>query len=162
MKGQSSVEYIFTYGFAIFALVMVTGLLLSSGVLTPTQVIGEECYFGTNFRCNSVVFNDAGETKLNVNMYNGFPYKVKIISLEASTSDGKKLGGISSPMEIESGDNNTYYLYLENTILQPGEVARFQGNLTYVSCAPELSENGECSSNKHTVSGTIVGRVFEE
>ena len=46
MRGQATIEYLMTYGWAILALIIVLGVLVFSGLLSPTYLISEECNFG--------------------------------------------------------------------------------------------------------------------
>lgn len=162
MKGQAAVEYVFTYGVAIFALVIIIGFILASGVLTPSQLIAEECSFGTNFRCNSAVFTEAGDTKLNFELYNGFPYEVRILDIDISTRDGDPLSGFPGERNLQSGEHHPYSFTLTAREFPPNNVVRFYGNITYVSCASEVSEPGGCGTNPHTVSGIIIGRIISD
>ncbi len=161
MKGQAAVEYVFTYGIAILALVLAIGFILSSGMLAPAQLIGEECSFGTSFRCDSVVYNMAGTTHVSVNVYNGFPYTVRIMDMGMETREGKALSGTFGAADLPSGANHSYTFTFDGEELPAGNVARLYGDITYVSCAPEVSENGDCSPHSHVVSGVVIGRVLE-
>ncbi len=163
MKGQSAVEYIMTYGWAMLALVIVTGFLLASGVLNPNYVITEECSLGSNLPCQFMVFNDEGSTKLILEVYNGFPYKIKINSIEVVMKDtGESFSDFDRNVLIDSGDSHTYDSELPGSALTVGEVKRFSARVTYVSCAPEVrTGTGECSDSNHTISGKIVGIVNE-
>ncbi len=163
MKGQSAVEYIMTYGWAILALVIVTGMLMASGILNPNYVISEECNLGSNLPCQFLIFNDEGSTKMLLQVYNGFPYKIRIEGIEVLMKDtGETFSGFDSYVLLESGANHTYEAVLPGSALTAGEVKRFSAQVTYVSCAPEVrTETGECSDSEHTISGKIVGMVNE-
>lgn len=157
MKGQAAVEYLMTYGWAILALVIVVGVLITSGMLSPTYLISEECNFGNNFPCKLALYNDGG-TKLAMTFYNAFPYKVKISEIRIST-DGSSLTGIPENQELESGSNITFIASLPIQV-EEGDVKRFVGNITYVSCASEISD--ECGTSEHIVTGRITGRVIPQ
>jgi hypothetical protein len=163
MKGQSAVEYVMTYGWAMLALIIVTGFLLASGILNPNYVITEECNLGSNLPCEFMIFNEEGSTKLLLQVYNGFPYKIRINSIEVILKDtGESFSDFDRNVLIDSGANHTYESELPGPELQVGEVKRFSVQVTYVSCAPEVrTETSECSSSNHTISGKIVGMVNE-
>ena len=162
MKGQSAVEYIMTYGWAILALVIVTGALLASGVISPNYLISEECNLGSNFPCKAAVYNEGMETKISIDVYNGFPYEIEIKEMNIGLRDENLYFGVFDMNEkIESGGNHNYQGTL-GTLLQENAIKRFNANITYVSCAPEISEEDECSTSEHTVSGKIVARVLSE
>jgi len=161
-KGQAAIEYIMTYGWAILALVIVLGILFGSGVLNPTYLVSEECDLGSNFPCNFIVFNQAGQTKISMEIYNGFPYEVQITSLTIEQKDtGSVFTGLGSG-RIESGDKIPLQGTFSGAELPAGSMEKFSISLNYVSCAPEVSEGDGCSTSEHTISGKLVARVVSE
>ncbi len=161
MKGQSAVEYVMTYGWAILALILVTGFLLASGVLNPNYIITEECNLGSNLPCQAIVFNEDGTTKMLLRVYNGFPYEVKLNSMEVILKDtGESFGEFDSNVRLASGGEHTYESTITGPPLTAGEVKRFSAVVIYVSCAPEVSSEG-CGTSEHTISGRIVAIVNE-
>jgi hypothetical protein len=161
LKGQAAVEYLTTYGWAILALAIVFAALISSGALTPNYLVSEECTFGTNIQCASVLYNDAGQTTFTINVFNGFPYKVKITDISIETQDGNKQVAWSGPsaMELESGVNKSITGTLSGAMVPDGAIKRFWGNITYVSCAPEL---GGCTGNPHVITGRITDKTMKK
>ena len=160
MRGQAATEYLMTYGWAIFALLLVVAVLLYSGMLSPTYLISEECNFGNNFPCNIAMYNEGGETKLAINIFNGFPYPVAIMDMHIETTDGGQLKDVPFYILLESGANQSFVTALEDKTLTSGDIERFIGNITYVSCASEIGE--ECSTNEHVVTGRITARLITE
>ncbi|MEW6748271.1 MAG: hypothetical protein AB1295_01025 [Candidatus Micrarchaeota archaeon] len=160
LKGQAAVEYLTTYGWAILALVIVLGLLVSTGVFSPSYLVSEECSFGNNLKCDVAFFNQAGATHMNIRFFNGFPYKVMIKDLELQGSDGTALTGFANDVELESGASYTYEAEVVGPQVPVETLKRFTGNLTYVSCAPELGPS--CSTVGHTLSGRVSARVIAE
>jgi hypothetical protein len=161
MKGQAAVEYLMTYGWAILALLIVLAALFSSGVLTPSYLVSDECAFGTNLKCDATLYNDGGSTQMIFNVFNGFPYKVKVNSISIETAEGdRSFTGFGGNTEIKSGANTTFTGTLGGPALADGTVRRFVGNITYVSCAPELGPN--CTTTEHMVSGRVTSRVIPQ
>ncbi len=153
MKGQAVMEYLFTYGWAIFILVIVVGFLFTSGMLSPTQFISDECSFSSNFPCDFVLYNDGGEAKIKVRFTNSFPHEVKLVKFNLTTQTGETFNGFSSGgIVLRSGDRYTFEGSL-NSPLDESSVHRFFGVLVYSSCF-----NGECGE-EHQVSGRMVGKV---
>ncbi len=159
MKGQSAIEYVTTYGWAILALVIVLGFIIHYGVLSPSYLISEECNLGSNLPCNFILYTTGSQTDLSTIIYNGFSYKIKITNVSISEpSSGYSFDfGSFTPVEIKSGGNLTITGPLVGSIYSPSSVHRLSVDITYVSCAPEL---GGCSTQEHTVSGRITGRVL--
>jgi len=155
-KGQAAVEYLMTYGWAILALVIVMAVLFSTGIFSPSYLVSEECSFGNTIRCNFGFFNDAGSSKMLLTLYNGFPYKIRMKSLDLETTDGtQQFTGFDTGVDLESGANHTFSGTLGGAEVPEGNVKKFVGTVTYVSCAPEL---GGCSDVEHTITGRITAK----
>lgn len=162
MRGQAAVEYLMTYGWAIFALIVVLFVLLTSGILSPSYLVAEECSFGTNLQCDAALFNDADSTQLRLRLFNGFPYKIKITDLNIQTEDGSQYftGFPSDIDELDSGENITLSATLSGLEIAEGTVKRFNGNISYVSCAHELGP--DCSDTEHVVTGRVAARIIPQ
>jgi hypothetical protein len=161
MRGQAAVEYLMTYGWAIFALIVVLVVLLSSGIMSPNYLVSEECTFGTNLQCQFALFNQAGSTKLFLNVFNGFPYEVEIRNIYLQTTDGTQyFSGFAEDVRLESGENATFEGSLTGLEIPEGSIKRFIGNVTYVSCASELGP--DCTDSEHLITGRVVGRVIPQ
>lgn len=157
-KGQASIEYLTTYGWAIFALLIVLAVIFSSGILSPSYLISEECSFSNNLPCQASLYNTAGHGTISLRFFNPFPYKVKLVNFSLSSADGlSSFSGFDHDLEIESGSNYTY-TGTYPTSFEINSIKRFGGNLSYVSCAPEVNETG-CGDSVHLISGRVVGRV---
>ncbi len=160
-KGQAAVEYLTTYGWAILALVIVLAVLTSSGVLSPNVAISEECTFGSNVPCDAVLFNSGTATQISIRLFNGFPYKIKVASVDLRADDGTKFSWAGTdvpPLELESGANVTLSGNF-GRLLPENSVQKFSGNLTYVSCAPEIGI--DCSQgSSHSMTGRVTGKIL--
>lgn len=162
MKGQSGVEYLTTYGWAIFVLLIIIGVIVSSGVLTPNYLISEECTFGNNIKCNAAMTNSGTQTEINITLFNGFPYKVNIKNVSIETDDGSQTFswvGPSTNFNISSGASFTFHGILNGPPVPATTAKRFNGVITYYSCAPEL---GGCSTVSHEITGRIVARIIPQ
>ncbi|VVC03974.1 Uncharacterised protein [Candidatus Bilamarchaeum dharawalense] len=162
MKGQSGVEYLTTYGWAIFVLLIIIAVIVSSGVLTPNYLISEECAFGNNLKCNLALVNTGGQSKLTLELFNGFPYKISVKSIDIQTEDGTQrfIFPITAPINVSSGAIQTYNGSLSGPPVPEGATKRFRGNITYYSCAPELGP--ACSNVTHSITGRIIAKVIPQ
>ncbi len=161
MKGQAAIEYLMTYGWAILALLIVSAVLLTSGILSPSYLVSEECSFGNNLPCNFAIYNPGSSTRLEMNIFNGYPYKIMIKEIHIQTTDGiQSFSGFDTNVEILSGANHVYSADLSGPEVPDGSAKRFVGNLTYVSCAPEIGPT--CSTSEHVISGRVVGRIIPQ
>ncbi len=158
LRGQAAVEYLMTYGWVLLALVLVIGALFSTGIFSPGYLASEECNFGNTLKCDAILFNEAGHSKLQLNVFNGFPYKVKIKGIMVQTQDGgQQFLGFPANVNISSGSSFVFEGDLPQEFPE-GSVKRLAGNITYVSCAPELGT--DCSSVEHVASGRVTSRVI--
>lgn len=148
-------------------MVIIVAVVISSGVLSMDSMIAEQCDFGNSAPCQFALFNNASTSSTNIilSVYNSYPYKIRIDDLKIATQDGSQsftwLPAFPTPPnnEIDSGANLTLFGKLTGTMLPGSGIKRFNGNLTYESCAPELNSTG-CSNSKHSVSGKIIGRII--
>ena len=137
MRGQAAAEYLMTYGWAILVLIVVLAVLFSTGIMTPNYLISEECSFGTNLQCNFALFNENDQTKLVMNLFNGFPYEVEIKRIYLQTEDGTQyFTGLDENVLLDSGENYTFSAFLTGTEIPENTAKRFRGNITYVLCNP--------------------------
>jgi hypothetical protein len=158
-RGQAAIEYLMTYGWVLLALVIVIGVLFSTGIMSPGYMVSEECNFGNSLKCTATLFNEGGHTRIILSVFNGYPYKVRINGVELRTQDGDQtFTGFAGGVNVSSGANTTFEADLGGTPVAEGAIKRFVGNLTYVSCAPELGE--ACSNVEHLASGRVTGRII--
>lgn len=161
MKAQAAVEFLTTYGIFILFLMIALATLFSTGILTPNYLVAEECNFGNNLQCGATVFNEGGSGRMILEVFNAFPYKVRVVEVSMQTQDGlQQFAGFDSAVEIDSGETYAFRGTLGGPALQDGAIKRFTGNITYVSCAPELGPS--CSTVEHIVSGRVTSRVVPE
>jgi hypothetical protein len=155
------IEYVTTYGWAILALVIIIGLLVSSGALSPTFLVSEECSLGSNLACKFALFNNNSDTKIALGLYNGFPYKVNITNVRVyDPSIGLEFSGFPKGTLVESGSSYTSNAGL-GTELPANTVMQLYANITYEACTPEVAAPGsDCSDAQHTISGKITGKVI--
>ena len=157
-RGQAAIEFLMTYGWAILALLLVLAALLTSGILSPNYLVSEECTFGNTLKCDFALYNEGGSSRLTVRVFNGFPYRIRINDMELRTQDGAEVSSLPGNIELESGESATFAGTVDGPELPEGTIKRFYGNMTYVSCAPELGP--DCSTVEHTVTGRVTGRVI--
>ncbi|HID73320.1 TPA: hypothetical protein EYP38_05250 [Candidatus Micrarchaeota archaeon] len=164
MRGQSAVEYVVTYGWAILALVIVVGVLLSSGILSPTYLISDECNAGTNLPCAFALFNEGGATQLSMEIHNGFPYQIHVERVNVTmpeTGEVFVMEALPGDGYVDSGESLAVRGHFEGGELSEETYKRFTLGIVYASCARELLDPGDvCSDSYHTISGRLAGRVF--
>jgi hypothetical protein len=163
-RGQAAIEYLMTYGWAILALVIIIAVLLASGVANPNFFVSEECTLGSNLPCQVGLVNIEQESRLFLEVGNGFAYGIVIKKIEVFSiaDNSKKITFAPAQTLIESGGSISVDEKLDD-FLSTNSVARFFVNVTYVSCAPEVASPGsECSDEEHTIVGRLTAKVISE
>lgn len=160
-KGQSAVEYVTTYGWAIFALVFVIAVLFGSGMLSSNFFIQEKCELGANMPCRLAMYNDAsGQTKVSFEMLNGFAYPIKITKVELLLPEEKVTAtGLKDNLAMDSGANASLQGVFPTKVAD-NSLKQLTITVTYVSCAPELGGCTDPAISSHTVTGTSIARVI--
>ena len=160
-KGQAAVEYLMTYGWAILVLVIILMSIVSTGVLSPSYLVSEECNLGPNLPCNFQVFSDGANTKLLMNVTNGFGYTIKLTKFDITLPEENKNFIISSgvPTKIESGSNIIIEAKLTSYTSSINTVKKMKAEASYYSCAPEINKNCD-PIIEHKISGRLIGRVL--
>ena len=51
-SGQAAIEFMFTYGWAIIAAILVIGVLAAFGVFSPANYLPETCTIGSGMYCS--------------------------------------------------------------------------------------------------------------
>jgi hypothetical protein len=164
LRGQSAVEYLTTYGWAILLLVIVVGALLASGALNPSYFMSEECYLGPNLPCEFQLYQTpGGDQAMALNLGNGFPYKVGINKFEIQDQNGQKIGSVSSPFQMTSGEQKKLdVIKLDPDSAKPNTMNKYKVLIEYYSCAAEVNPNCDPQTGEllHTVNGRIIGRLI--
>jgi len=177
MRGQSAVEYLTTYGWAILLLVIVVGALMMSGALNPSYFMSEECYLGPNLPCAFQLYTATGGNQmLALEMANGFPYKIGITKIELFDPDtGDSLVKDLTLRTLVSGEtlklsgtasapNAGPALDLGPDGAKPNTLNKYRVAITYYSCAPEVT--ADCTQTNqdliHTLNGRILGRLITQ
>lgn len=83
-RGQASVEYLGTYAWAFFALLVTIGTLNYLGVLNPSSYIPERCNSGSQIQCvDTYLATDPAtdETWLYLQLKNNYPREIVIATV---------------------------------------------------------------------------------
>ncbi|VVB56565.1 Uncharacterised protein [uncultured archaeon] len=190
-KGQIAMEYLATYGWALFAMFAVVALLVASGMLGAGRYQSEECTFAPNLPCNNVYFEkdttDATNTRLmaHINITNTQGFPMYITDCNYTLVGGNRLSqqghdpfcdrgalvrqGESFQYDIDCTD--AHNCLTSNTPMHAGEVRTVYVVYTFKNCqdAPGADETAIVNScwldnaghPFHVTSGKIVATVRE-
>ena len=82
-KGQTAMEYLMTYGWAILIIMVVLAVLFYLGVLNPTTITPNQCAFPAGFTCvtNKLA---SGNSKLYVVVGQGTGHSIMVLGINCT------------------------------------------------------------------------------
>ncbi len=158
MRGQAAMEYLFTYGWAIFIAVIVLAILIGTNIFSAGWFTPSECVFQPDFTCQSyVLYRDGDASALEAALHNGLGFDITIERINL-TARGMGIEGeqtyehVPQPglEQVASGEDYVL-LYRFEGPSQPtvGSTKGILATVEYRSPSGEL----------HYISGKITGRV---
>ncbi len=161
LRGQAAVEYITTYGWALLVLVIILAAIFSTGILSPSYLVSEECTLGPNLPCNFQLYQDGTSLKLALNITNGFGYKINVTEFTANITEEQKYFVFSNLPQtgLESGDSVKLIGQITSYSSSKNSIKKIKAEVKYYACAPETNMECLLDNNVHVISGRIVGRV---
>lgn len=162
MKGQAAMEYLMTYGWALLVLAIVIGLIISSGIFSPSYLISEECNLGPKIPCQFMLYTAGGDTWLDVRVDNGFGYTIALTNVTMDVEgEGQMEVTNIEPLTLESGESSEIQAN-SGVLLGKGTTQVIRVSIGYYLCAPEVNPSCDLPSDPtalHTISGRIVGKI---
>lgn len=169
-RGQSSLEFLMTYGWAIMVIGVVFGAMIYFGISTPTQVVPESCLFEQSILCNEFQSKvDPGDDYMLVIIDNnvGLPINITGVSLDSMSTrmsncevdsyyDHLTDTQIDGANPLTVGTSGTAQIRLEcspATFLTKGDTVRTDIEIKY-----EIDRPGYFPK---TATGTVVSKVVE-
>lgn len=146
-RGQSSFEFLVTYGWAIVVVLIIIGILAYFGAFNPGQYIPEKCDFGPQLECVDSVVNAQGYVLLIVQ--NNFGDAINITgvsSFDVTVADA--LSNVS--MRISNGRKDTLRIKV-NEGFAPKERAQVNFKIFFRRDYP--------GAPFHNISGRVLRRA---
>lgn len=101
-RGQSALEYLVTYGWAILAIVIIAGVLWYFGIFNPARYAGEkQCAGFSSFVCQDFRINTSGALTIVLN--NKVGGTVNSVNITSGTCGGC----VCTPQTIAANGNTT-------------------------------------------------------
>ena len=104
VRGQSAIEYLTTYGWAILILLVVIAALFWLGVINPTSVLQSSCFFPADLSCRAYIINTDGYVALDLGQSTGHPINVTSFLCTAQ-SNPALIPTLPRPVVIVNGDH---------------------------------------------------------
>jgi len=178
-RGQSAMEYLITYGWALLILLAVLTTLYSMGLFRPSRYMPEECVFQPGFTCSSFILRQipTGGYNLSFTAVNGLGFEIIVDEANLTAEDlgfpGKRVystaacppsecvvivnGGEAPSALVKPGESiGITFLILSNAAAPSvGSLERMHVSLAYRNCAVATKENCDDGS-PHVMSGRIT------
>ncbi len=147
-RGQASVEFLFTYGWAIMAITLAIGTLMYFNILTPERYLNQYCDVGAQFDCVEWALYDNGTIQLVIS--NNHRVDINITNITYSSSHFS--GNHTDSKRINRGQNENITINANPTSqLLLGDVQRIRLELNYKRIG---------GVNSYMTSGTILTQVL--
>ncbi|MCD6549150.1 hypothetical protein J7K41_00340 [Candidatus Micrarchaeota archaeon] len=106
MKGQSALEFITTYSWAILAITFVIAVLFFTGYFSMSKFYRTECVIHPDFPCSKpVAYYDGSTVHVKANITNGIQYNITINEIMISDTE-RNSGSVGAlPVTIKPGDS---------------------------------------------------------
>jgi hypothetical protein len=155
-RGQSALEFIMTYGWAVMVLLVMIGALTYMGVVNPQKLLPEKCLFTTGFACKDHKISQLpgappADLKVQFAIENAMGKPILYGPVNVSTLTGK--GAVCTGVPTSAvGVGTTTYLECTITDGSPGlqQVMKLVVNMSYTTIPGTYS---------HFTQGEISGTV---
>lgn len=150
-KGQSSLEYLVTYGWAFLVIIVTIGALSYFGVINPGKWLPETCDLGQQLQCQDwQMVDDAGEISLYLR--NNFGTDIEVVNAVIMANNGQQIGSFGSAILLPSGE-------AQEVVITDVEDEIYAGEKQQVIFKIEIRKAGPPAGNSHWLTGTIFARV---
>jgi hypothetical protein len=147
VKGQVAIEYLVTYGWALFAFTVVLAIIAS--FISLVGITGREyCLFPPQLVCtNFLLDSNAGKLMLNISNNFGFPVMIRKVELAYK-------GEVVKVEENQLvGEDGYFYAYIPLEGIKAGEYIKGDVLVWYRPCPKE------CVNEDYVIKGTIVTKA---
>jgi hypothetical protein len=158
-KGQASLEYLLTYGWAILIIAAVIAIIIGSGIFSPKNSAANYAVSPPQLPVNGFLMTGTdGNTVFKINLSNNFGYKIQITGITLNYRDGTYTYSPSPPNRLTQGQSIVYSFDLNNiktksgspTYPSRGTTGKIDVRLDYTNCYEPINAN----CDKTTADGT--------
>jgi len=147
-KGQTAMEYLMTYGWAILIIMVVLAVLFYLGVLNPSSVTPSQCVFPAGFTCVTNQLKTSGKLYLVIGQGTGKTIMITGITCTQNTSMDFPTSGV-----ISFGGNNNVNVSSGSQVTLGNPT--FNGFVNQTNCT---MANGSIMTG--TVGGVYNGKIY--
>ena len=143
-KGQSALEYLMTYGWAILIIIVVGGVLYYYGVFSPGKIVGESKVGFSKVQIDTWGV-DAANDDLKVIFENRVGKDITITNVTVGTVANDGLA-----ISLDAGEKSPSFVTLNSPAVDTGDSYKWDVTITYY-----IDEYG--SSDTFTSTGMLSG-----
>jgi hypothetical protein len=157
-RGQTSLEYVVTYGWAFLVLLVVIGSLAYFGIITPSKWVPDKCDLGNQLDCvdyqliSATVVNPTGIVNLFVQ--NSFGKNITIVSVYVKQDTGSLIG-TSHPPAGSIGPGATATMMIDSL---PGNYLKLKSKQR-VNVVITFQKTGPPLGSLHNLTGFVYATV---
>ena len=144
-KGQASLEYLMTYGWAILIITVVIAIIIGSGMFSPKNSAANYAISPPQMPVSSFLMNgsDTGTT-LSLNLSNNFGYKIKITGITLTYRDATL--SVPEADTLNQGASQVYRFSLNTMATYPakGTTAKVDMKVNFTNCYEPI--NSGCAA----------------
>jgi len=158
-KGQSAMEYLITYGWAILIIAIALGVLFELGLFNPSSFVSTSCIFPADFSCIFSALSSNGMLTVNMQQSTSSPINITAIGCNSNDSLSHMVyfpNGIDvqigSNVTITGNSTATLQCWSNNTVFTGNPGALFKGYVV-------INYTDIQTGFPHTISGTVLEKV---
>lgn len=180
-KGQSALEFLITYGWAILLVLAILAALYYYGVFDAGRYVPRSCSLQPSLPCDSfrLGYNASAPAPLSFKLltHNGLGADMNLTNFSISTENLGSAGRNNYTGACSSPNTNTTLARTGNLILcnvsitdsaripRIGDPVRFTFSISYINCetAPNYASTGSCAGGtSHTSLGSVSTQLEYE
>lgn len=105
-KGQSAIEYLTTYGWAVLIIVGIIGVIFWLDLIGPSDAFSTSCFFPGDINCVATAINTTGNFTLDIGQGTGHQIRVTAVKCTQDTNASpNETDMLSPPITIAYGQH---------------------------------------------------------
>ena len=158
-KGQSAMEYLITYGWAILIIAIALGVLFELGLFNPSSFVSTSCIFPADFSCIYSSLSSSGALTINMQQSTSSPINITAIGCNSNDSLSHMVSfpsgvyvQIGSNVTITGNSTANLECWSNDTVFtgKPGSIFHGYVMINYTNVQTGFP---------HTISGTVLEKV---
>ena len=129
-KGQSALEYLMTYGWAILIIIIVGGVLYYYGVFSPGQLVGESKVGFSKVQIDTWSV-ESGTDDINFILENRAGKEINITEITVGSGTNEVTNALSPEINLQAGERSESFETVNSPSIEQGETYKWDITITY-------------------------------